>query len=351
MQGNGVEPRQILVVRTDRIGDVVLTTPALRRLRARFPEAWIAILVSPVTTDLLKGNPDVDKVLVDDRRGRHRGLIGFCRLVTELRRFRFDLAINLHTKRRSNLLLFCSGIPRRIGYRNEKWGHLLTEPLLDQRTQGLRHEAQYCVDALRPLGVAVDGPLVPRIEVDDADRQWAAERVREWGLTPGDRIIAIHAGSSCPTKCWPLENFAELMEDVARRYQTVFVLVGEQVESGSRDPLSGLAGRLKVVDLRGQTTLGELAGLFAVVHAVISNDSGPVHIADAVGAPVVSIFTRNQPGINPERWRPLGPRSHWVAPPSDASVSFADGKVHDPAQLKKVSVRDVLAEVDAIFQV
>ena len=143
--------RRILVVRTDRIGDVVLTTPAIRALRQAYPEAHIAILVAKSTQALVDGNPDLNDVLVDDRRGRHQGL-GFWRLVSEVRRKRFDLAVIFHTKRRTNLLCFFAGIPERIGYKNDKFGFLLTEQIPDDRPAGTKHESEYCLDMLRPLG-------------------------------------------------------------------------------------------------------------------------------------------------------------------------------------------------------
>ena len=114
--------RNILIVRTDRIGDVVLTTPAIEALRKAFPQARISILVTPVTRELVEGNPYLDEVLIDDRKGRHGGVFGFFNLVKTLRKRQFDLAIILHTKKRTNSLCFLAGIPHRVGYKNNKFG-------------------------------------------------------------------------------------------------------------------------------------------------------------------------------------------------------------------------------------
>src|SRR3989338_3219383 len=147
--------KNILVVRTDRIGDVVLTSPVFKALRDAFPYAKISALVTPVTQELVEGNPNIDQVLVDDRRNDHKGILGFWRLAGVLREKCFDCAIIFHTKRRANALCFLAGIPYRVGYRNNKWGFLLTDPVADKRHEGTKHESQYCLDVVRHLGVTV----------------------------------------------------------------------------------------------------------------------------------------------------------------------------------------------------
>jgi heptosyltransferase-2 len=105
-----------------------------------------------------------------------------------------------------------------------------------------------------------------------------------------------------------------------------------------------------VYNLAGKTTLGQLVSLLKRCSLLVSNDSGPVHVAAALGTPVVSIFTRNQPGINPERWKPLGEKSAYVAPDKDLSISFARGEVSDSAFLDTITPQDVLRAVDALFK-
>src|SRR3990167_2028582 len=145
--------KNILIIRTDRIGDVVLTTPAIKALRDAFPQARMTILVSPGTKDLVEGNELLDEVLIDDRHGEHRGLFGYGKIVSLLRRRKFDLVINYHTKKRTNLLCFLAGIPVRTGYKNNKFGFLLNRPVKDERHFGKKHEAQYCLDILREFGI------------------------------------------------------------------------------------------------------------------------------------------------------------------------------------------------------
>ncbi|MBZ0166549.1 MAG: glycosyltransferase family 9 protein, partial [Candidatus Omnitrophica bacterium] len=138
----------ILIVRTDRIGDVVLTTPAIRAVKNKFPQSRLTVLVSPLTYDLIHGLPWIDEIMVDDRAGLNKGIMGFCHLVHSMRYKKFDLAVVFHTKRRTNLACFLAGIPYRMGYKNNKYGFLLNHPVPDERHTGQKHESEYCLDLL-----------------------------------------------------------------------------------------------------------------------------------------------------------------------------------------------------------
>lgn len=343
----------ILIVRTDRIGDVVLTTPSIRVLRQTYPAAKISILVAPLAKELVAGNPDLDEIIVDDRRGVHRGVIGFWRLVWSLRRKKYDLAILYHTKKRTNCLCWAAGIPRRVGYKNEKFGFLLTEQILDERHLGRQHEAQYCLDVLRHLGISGNHILdkSPRDLAEDvyvpvsADAwRWLEEFFREQHISGRDRLIAIHPGASDPAKRWPERQFAELIEQLAGRHPARILLIGAKEITGIARRIISLT-QVPVLDLTGKTTVGQLAGLLKRCNLLISNDSGPVHIAAGAGTPCVSIFTRNQPGINPQRWQPLGRKIRVVSVPPSKSRSQDGSESSEP-----IPTQAVLEAVDALFK-
>ena len=350
--------KNILIVRTDRMGDVVLTTPSIKVLRQAYPQARISILVSPATRELIEGNPCLDEVLVDDRQDRHRGLRGFIRLIFILRKKRFDLAVIYHTKRRTNLACFLAGIPCRIGYKNNKMGFLLTLPILDERPYGQRHEAQYCLDVLRHLGVDSSAILEKSAEelaedlyvaVGQYSQDWAEEFCRQNNIRRGERLIAIHPGASDPSKRWPEYRFSELIDQLAKRYTARMVLIGT---SDMRDMAGNITShvRVPVLDLTGQTTAGQLAALLRRCDLLVSNDSGPVHLAVGVGAPVVSIFTRHQPGINPQRWQPLGSKSRVVSVSLNTGISFKKAGAVDPKYLEAIPTQAVLEAVDSLFK-
>ena len=339
-----------MIVRTDRIGDVVLTTPALKALRVAYPEAKISILLAPVTRDIIDGNACVDQILVDDRAGEHRGLLGFMKLIHQVRKNKFDCALILHTKKRTNLLCFLAGIPERIGYKNEKLGCLLNRPLDDTRHKGERHEAQYCLDVLKALSIDCDD-LELYLPVKEDALLWVERMKQKHLINNEDRLVAIHAGSSDPSRRWPEYRFAQLIKELIQRYHARIVMIGSpDVCVVTQKIISSVNEEL--IDLTGQTSVSQLAALLTCCDLLISNDSGPVHMASAVGTPVVSIFTRNQPGINPQRWGPLGPRSRVVSvqPSQSNGKSFKKARPFDTQYMELIDTDEVLEAVDALFK-
>lgn len=343
--------QRLLVIRTDRIGDVVLTIPAIHALRRHFPQAKIFLLVAPLTVDLVDGHPDLDGIMIDDRNERHKGWLGFWRLVSDVRAKKFDAVINFHTKKRTNLLCFLSRIPRRIGYKNNKFGFLLTDQIKDERPDGLRHEVHYCLKLLKTLGIDDGQDVQLFLPLHTEAVRWVEDFFQKMvSAHPGSRCVVLHLGASCPTKRWPVQYFADLITLMSSRWPVGFVVIGTADHRDLVDDLRRLTGpALDICDLTGRLSLAHTAALLKQCSLLISNDSGPVHIAAAFGTPVVSIFTRNQPGINPERWRPLGKNSYYVAPPLERTFSFAKGEVEDHSFLYRVTPQQVFEVVDAVF--
>jgi heptosyltransferase II len=329
--------QNILIVRTDRIGDVVLTTPAIKAMRQSYPGSRISVLVTPATYDLVNGNPYVDEILVDDRQGRHKGLLGFLRLAREIRSKRFDLAVIFHTKRRYNLACYAARIPCRLGYKNEKFGFLLSFPLKDIRPLGEKHEAEYCMDVLKAIGVESDD-LDIFVPAQKEAEGWVLDWMQENNLKPNEFMV-IHPGASDPAKCWPAANFALLMDRLKERYDLKIVLIGSpqtmplvvEILQKTRKPSGTL-------NLTGKTSLAQTVSLLRRARLLISNDSGPVHVAAGVGSSVISLFLRDLPGINAERWKPLGPKGFIL---KCASL---------PGQPGFISVDDVLELAEKILQ-
>jgi len=298
-------PQRILVVRLDRLGDVILSTPVLQALRQRYPHAFIAMMVRPACREAVEGNPHANEVLVyeHEKEGAHRGLFGTIQFARRLRRYEFDTALVLHPSNRSHWIPWLAGIPARIGY-DRKQGWLLTHRLPHRKQEGSKHEAVYTLELLQGLGVASEAPrpIVPL-------RPEAVRRVEvmlaEAAVEPAQPLVAIHPSASCVSKRWMPERFAQVADRLATEQGVRVCLVAgaddtqhaAQVEMAMRQPALNFAGRLSV---------GELAALLRRCRLLISNDSGPVHVAAAVGTPVVDIFGRNQRGLSPLRWGPLG---------------------------------------------
>lgn len=346
------EPSNILVVRTDRIGDVVLTTPAVSALRKNFPRARISMIVAPLTRHLVEGNPDIDEIIVHDRNGANKGILGFWKQVFYLRQKKFDWAVIFHTKRWTNLFCFLAGISRRTGYKDSKFGFLLNDPVVDDRAVGIKHEAQYCLDVLNFVGVPASlSEFECVLAVNKQSDLWVERWCSENSLNPGDLII-VNPSASDPAREWPAERFAKIVEILQTKGIGPIAVIGTKTDLAAQKLISLLHQNhpVRIFDLRGKTSMPQLISLLRKARLLISNDTGPVHVAAALKKPVVSIFTRNEPGINTDRWRPLGDRVRIVVTPYKGNVSFRKAKVTDRAYLDAISVDSVWEAVDALLK-
>ncbi len=352
MQTKSLKSLNILVVRTDRIGDVVLTTAAVRALRKNFPDARITMMVAPSTSDLVYGNPDINEIIIHDRAGRNKGVLGLWRQVFNLRKKKFDWVIVFHTKRWTNMFCFFAGIPRRTGYCDKKYGFLLNDPVADDREAGIKHEAQYCLDILNSVGVSAPlSEIQCVIPVNEESDAWVDSWGRENHVNLKDLII-VNPSASDPGRQWPAGRFAKIIEILQSKNIGPIAVIGTKSDVAAKELLSLVRSNdyVKVFDLRGKTSMRQLIAMLRKSRMLISNDTGPVHIAAALNKPVVSIFTRNEPGINPERWRPLGDKVKVVVTPYKGNISFRKAKVIDPSYLDAISVDSVWEAVDALLK-
>ncbi|HAH20069.1 MAG: lipopolysaccharide heptosyltransferase II [Omnitrophica WOR_2 bacterium GWF2_43_52] len=340
--------KRILVVRTDRIGDVVLTTPVLKALRDNYPKSHIAMMVAPQAAELVEGNPYSDEVIVYDKNKGHKGFLGFWKFVLGLKKKKFDLAIVLHTKRKTNIITFLADIPRRIGYCDTKFGFLLTDKIKDTRSLGLKHEVEYCLDILRHMGMKVKD-AAPYVALNKDALAWARNFLQEAGIKKEDRLACIHPGASCVSKRWLKERFIVLANKLVEEYGLKVILVADGTDMMIADEIAKNT-RYPVINAAGKTSLSQLAALLKHCSIFISNDSGPVHIASSVGTPVISLFGRNQAGLSPVRWGPVGKRDKYVHREVGCSVCLAHNCKIGFDCLKAITVEDVLKAVDDIFK-
>ncbi len=300
------EDPRILVTRTDRIGDLMLTTPVFKALREKFPRAWIAALVFLEHREIVQGNPFLDEVILYDKKGSEQNVWGQCRFAGKLRRKKFDLVIHCHGTNRIHLAGWLAGIPVRIGYaRRAPWALTHVHPY--NKKEGQKSEAEYLFELLEPLGVPA--PLKPETYFPVTRRAVSSlENFIFHHRIPEDRPwIVLCPSASDPTRVWAPEKFGEWVTRRNREHPSVFFAVGTRRDRGVVERLRK-STRVPVVDLSGKMTLGMLGALLKRSSVLISSDTGPSHIASAVGTPVVVIFGRYEPGLGPRRWQPLGDR-------------------------------------------
>jgi heptosyltransferase-2 len=318
----------------------------IKALRERYPKAYIAMMVSAYAKDIVSGNPYLDKVIVLDKDAEHKGWLRSIKLIRELKKNKFDLALILHPVNRVHLVTFLSGIPKRVGY-DRKLGFLLTDKVKHAKQLGLKHELDYNLDLLRYLGIeAQDKKTFVPIKAES--EKWLAEVFKQEGINASDKLLAIHPAASCPSKIWPAERFAEAADKLAEKYGFKILVI-----SGPKDlaVAKNLIDRMRsvTIDLAGRTSVTQLASLLKRCKLLISNDSGPAHIASAVGTPVISIFARNQAGLSPKRWGPVG-KNDKILHKAACMECLAHNCKKEFACLKAITVEDVISAADVILK-
>jgi len=296
-------------------------------------------MVRPYTKDIVIGNPYLDEVIVYDKYGVNKSWLATLKFALGLRKKRFDLALVLHPTNRAHIITFLAGIPLRIGY-NKKCGFLLTHSIEDKKHLGQKHELDYNFDLAGLAGIKiVDRALF--MAVTEQDKESARDILRKNGLNSDGNLIIIHPGSSCPSKRWPLERFALLSDKINQLDKVKVIVVGGPDDRGIAKQISSYVNS-PVVNFCGQFDLKKLAALIQFSRLFITNDNGPMHIASAVGTPVIAIFGRNQPGLSPRRWGPTGKKDIVLHKDVGCKTCLAHNCQKGFSCLKAVSVEEVL---------
>jgi len=345
----GPPSKKILMVRLDRIGDLLLTLPAVSAVRAAEPQARITFLARPQTRAIAERSPEVDETMVYDygRKGRHRLVRGYWRLVLQLRRMRFDEAVVFHPTLRSHLLCWLAGVKRRTGYATGSGRFFLTRTVMDLRKEGLQHESRNALEVVQAAGFRPSEHL-PQIDVFPEDEKAAEALLASEGLAPGEAYAALHTGASCRSKCWPGEYYAALAKLMRARLGLKIVLIGDGRQRAANASMAAELGP-EAVDLTEKTALCCLAAVLRRAAVFISNDSGPVHLAAASGAKVISIFGRNEKGLSAKRWSPLGERSRYLQGDAGCVTCMADACPIEFECLRNLSPESVFGQAEALI--
>jgi lipopolysaccharide heptosyltransferase II len=304
------EVRSILAIRLDLLGDLVFTLPAIEALREAMPKARLSVLALPYTAGLLRGHPAVDRVIpVDVNRWRRPGEWAAGRAprqmvwaVAELRRERYDIAISFYGRVGASAALL-SGARYLVGYEAEGYPSTFDLAVAGRRYRKRRHEAEYCLDLVRALGLQTNGKP-PRLTVDPAAAAAVERLLSDAGLEVGEKPVALHPGAlNMAAKRWLPERWAAVADRVQRDLGRRVLLVGAASELPLVEQVLGRMATLPVV-LVGKTSVAELVALLSRCSLFLGCDSGPLHVASALGVPSVSVYGPTDPAIT----GPLGAR-------------------------------------------
>ncbi len=289
--------KRIVIRGTNWVGDAVMSIPAMRAIRGIFPDAHISLIVRPWVKDVYSDVDFVDQVLEYDRQGAHSGWLGVRRIATELRKQRFDLAILLQNAFEAAVLAWLARIPLRLGYATDGRAILLTHACRVDPALRKFHQAFYYLGILSGAGLIQnrpwedpDQPLNIRIGVRETDRESAKDLLRAQGIDCAQQLVGLNPGATYGSaKRWLTERYAELADELARRHGARIVIFGAPGEARIADEVARKMTCSPVV-LAGQTTLGQLMGLLKECRLLITNDSGPMHLAAALDVPQLAIF-------------------------------------------------------------
>ena len=287
---------RLLLVRLREIGDVVFTTPAVRALEKRFPEAHISYLVEPAAAPIVATNPHIDEVIIAPRGA---GLASEVRLVRRLRSAQFDVAIDFHGGPRASLLTWLSGAPIRVGYEVKGRSWMYTRRVGRPRELRARHSVLNQWDLLTPFGIDPPRSDLDAVEmrVDPAAATSIAQRITHSGIAAGDRLAVVHVSAGNPFRRWPIDSFVAVATGLAAGDSRCHVIVtsgpsergaADRVITESRACLAP-SERHRVLDF-GELSLTELRAVLDDAAIYIGGDSGPLHVAATSRVPIVGLY-------------------------------------------------------------
>lgn len=335
----GREIRRILIRSVNWIGDAVLTTPAISSLRRNFPEAKISILAKPWVSEIFKGNPDIDDVILYEESG-----LGYrLRLIGDIRRRGFDMAVLFQNAFEAALIAFLSGIPIRLGYSTDGRGILLRPSITVRAETKKKHHLEYYLDLLRDAGLSVEG-ISPVLNLDEVERAWAIDFLKRNGWDEGKRLIGINPGATYGrAKRWYPERFAFLIDRLMGEGLTAIIFSGPG-ENPIVEEIKNRVGSKPILSVEG-VSVRELSSLIERCSIFISNDTGPMHLASALQVPVVAIFGSTDPNMT----GPVGERQRIIYKNVECSPCFLRECPKDFRCMDLITVDEVFYAVKEIL--
>jgi len=307
-------PRHLLLIRTDHLGDMLLTLPMATAVKQADAGVRISVLASPANAAAARHHPDVDHVEIDAVEAHGSGLRGVGRLAGQLRRLHVDAAVIVHPTPRLAWAAWRAGIALRVGSAYRAYSFLFTVRVRQHRRRPpWRHEAEYNVALLAPLGLRVERPPLPAWRVDAAEDRAVAEVLRRHGIG-GERVVVLHPGSAGSAMNWGPQQYAELGRRLLA-FGVRVVVTGSSAERALTAEIGAAIGAA-AVDFAGTLSIGELGALLRRAALYVGSSTGPTHLAAAVGTPVLALYSPLRSQL-PQRWRPLGARVQVLQPRVD----------------------------------
>jgi heptosyltransferase-2 len=283
--------QKILVINLMHIGDLLLVTPILRTLRTTYPEAHIALLADEKLQDLVKYNENINELLLIDKKGYHNKLGNYLEFVKDIRRQKFDVVINLHANERASFIAACSGGKKIVGYSTFGLGFFFDQVIENRKAS--KHQVHAHFDVLREtLGITTMDDRGIEMWLDDKAIA-SAEIIWNMAFPQGCRkVIGLNIGASWETKRWRKEHYAQLADELLDKGYGVAYYGGPMDVEIVQETIGLMRNKSHALltTFTGKMTLLELAALLKKCNVLVTNDTGPMHVAVAMNVPLVSMF-------------------------------------------------------------
>jgi heptosyltransferase-1 len=331
--------KNILIIKPSSLGDIVLALPALSSLRKSFPDSKISWLIRPEFAPLLENHPDLNEIIYFDRKhlGKLTGLNSLFPLIKKLRNSKFDVIFDFQGLFRTAALTWLSGCKNRFGMSNAReFAPLFYTNKISQDTQSI-HLVDFYLKIIKAAGGLQTNPAF-NLPVDSAAEK-SVQKLLDLHVVKKNNYTVLIPGSAHQDKCWPAERFAEIADKIYFRYNYFVVATGSASEFPIVKSVTKLS-KVPIINLAGKTTLKELVALLKGARLVISNDTGPGHIAAALNVPLVMLFGR----ANPARLAPYKRPQCFIAI-DDGSRGVSINNFEPKYDIKNITVDSVFEKI------
>ena len=308
-------PKKILIVRTDRIGDVVLSLPMAELVKKKYPGCEVAYFIREYTSSLIDGNPFVDEVIIAEES---EGKIPFLKNLNKIKSKNFDTCVIANPTLRISLMMFFAGINNRIGTGYRWYSLLFNKKVFEHRKYGEKHELEFNINLLNKIGIdlkSFTNEIKFHLNVDDKSSEKINSTLIERGSKSENKIVIIHPGSGGSSVDLPKEKLIELTRMISKLKDVTIVITGSKNESELCREFE-VGGT--VINLSGQLDLSLLKALINKADIFVSNSTGPMHIAAALGVHVIGFFPKIL-SCSQKRWGPYTEKKSIFIPTIDCS--------------------------------
>jgi heptosyltransferase-2 len=333
--------KRILIVTVNWLGDALLTTPAPQALKETVPNSYVAVMAEERVTGVFENNPYVDEVISFKETSLKKSLRQKLALINTLRKGKFDTVFLIHRSATRALICLLAGIGERVGYRRAKTSLILTKKITPP--PGAIHRQDYYLSLFEKSGVVINNRL-PQFYVPAHTKENVSKFLQKIKETHPS-LIGIHACANWELKRWPAQNFARLADRLAADFDGAVTFIGTEKDKAVIAQITKNM-RNKAYDLCRKTNLGELAALMQNMKVFISNDSGPAHLAAALGVNTIVLFGPTAKELT----APRGRNVKIISKTNTCKIPCYNLKCQDNRCMKDISVEDVFEETRRILE-